>query len=246
MDRVFGVYRIRNLIDNKIYIGSTSCTGFKKRWKQHLYLLRINEHNNKHLQNAFNRDKEENFVFEGWLICDPENCLLYEQIYLDGYKSYLRENGYNLSPTAGSTKGIPCPEEKKKKISFSLLGEKNVCYGKPGYWAGKTRPDMIGEGNPMYGKPSSFRFKQHTDETKKIQRQRKEKIMKPIERIDLVTGEVKEYSCKEDVKYDDFNPGCVWMCCNKKRHYKNQFYKNFFWQYLLEEHRPKDFSEVNK
>ena len=37
-----GIYRIRNLINNKVYIGSTK--NMKVRWAKHKALLRHNKH----------------------------------------------------------------------------------------------------------------------------------------------------------------------------------------------------------
>jgi hypothetical protein len=46
-----GVYKITNIVNNKIYIGSTgSKGGFKKRWSYHLQDLRKDKHHSIHLQ----------------------------------------------------------------------------------------------------------------------------------------------------------------------------------------------------
>ena len=47
-----GIYCIKNLINNKVYIGKTN--DLQSRWKNHLFVLRANTHSNKHLQTAFN------------------------------------------------------------------------------------------------------------------------------------------------------------------------------------------------
>jgi hypothetical protein len=46
-----GVYQIKCVTSNKIYIGSTS-TSFIKRLNHHLSMLRVNKHKNPYLQNA--------------------------------------------------------------------------------------------------------------------------------------------------------------------------------------------------
>ena len=56
-----GIYKIENLINGKIYIGQTLC--LTTRFKSHLSLLRKNRHRNSHLQAAFNKYGELNFVF---------------------------------------------------------------------------------------------------------------------------------------------------------------------------------------
>ena len=57
------VYQIKNLINNKVYIGET--TRGELRWKDHLKCLRGNYHFNSSLQEDFNKYGEE--VFE-WSI----------------------------------------------------------------------------------------------------------------------------------------------------------------------------------
>ena len=46
-----GIYRIRNLTNNKFYIGSA--INLNKRKNQHFHYLRNNKHHNKPLQNSF-------------------------------------------------------------------------------------------------------------------------------------------------------------------------------------------------
>lgn len=58
----FVVYRITNLKNGMIYIGSTG--HFQVRKSEHLGQLRTNKHCNRHLQEDFNIYKEKSFVFE--------------------------------------------------------------------------------------------------------------------------------------------------------------------------------------
>ena len=78
-----GIYQIRNLVNNKIYIGST--VDIKTRWRTHKNNLRRNlDRPNKYLQNSWNKHGENNFIFE--LIeevGDREILLTREQHYLD-------------------------------------------------------------------------------------------------------------------------------------------------------------------
>ena len=57
-----GIYNIRNIINNNIYIGSAS--NLKNRWNVHKHKLSNNKHVNIHLQRAFNKYGSENFIFE--------------------------------------------------------------------------------------------------------------------------------------------------------------------------------------
>jgi len=57
-----GIYQIRNLITGDLYIGQS--INLMNRKGQHFSCLRLNRNNHPHLQNAFNKYGEENFVFE--------------------------------------------------------------------------------------------------------------------------------------------------------------------------------------
>lgn len=57
-----GVYQIKNLKSGKVYIGSAK--EFKRRASQHQTQLINQKHRNQYLQNAWNKDGSENFLFE--------------------------------------------------------------------------------------------------------------------------------------------------------------------------------------
>ena len=123
-----GIYRIINLINKKVYVGSSS--RLRRRRYDHFKYLKLNKHPNKHLQSSYNRYGEDNFTYEILeklpFIEDREllkNMLLErEQYWIEELKSYLSEYGYNLNPVAGSRLGSKCSEETKKKISESNKG----------------------------------------------------------------------------------------------------------------------------
>jgi group I intron endonuclease len=58
---ISGIYQIKNLKNNKIYIGSSK--NIKERFLQHKYNLKNNKHCNPILQNSWNKYGEENFEF---------------------------------------------------------------------------------------------------------------------------------------------------------------------------------------
>ena len=125
-----GVYRIRNKINDKRYIGSAQ--DFDERWDTHRKELRKGNHYNKYLQRAWNRHGEENFVFEveEEVVGDNKNLLTVEQAYLD--KGFELGILYNISKVAGggAVRGSGWHQTKKTKeeISKALLG-RNVTWG---------------------------------------------------------------------------------------------------------------------
>lgn len=84
IDMNSGIYKITNLINNKIYIGSTK--NLYQRRIDHFYSLKINKHHNSHLQNSYNKYGTENFVFEILITCHPDMLLWYEQQFSDQWK----------------------------------------------------------------------------------------------------------------------------------------------------------------
>lgn len=112
-----GVYRIRNTVNGKLYVGSTASATFRRRWRQHVMDLRRGNHHSPHLQAAWNKYGEDAFEFEVLLECPPEDCLRLEQECIDGFRSANPKCGYNINPVAGSSLGATRSEEVRKRCS---------------------------------------------------------------------------------------------------------------------------------
>ena len=79
-----GVYKIRNIINDDCYIGSTSnSSGFNHRWRTHIYALNHNKHHSIILQRAWNKYGKDNFIFEIIEECLGKICIEREQFYMD-------------------------------------------------------------------------------------------------------------------------------------------------------------------
>lgn len=129
-----GIYQIRNLVNGKVYIGSS--VNIDKRWKQHLTHIAGGYHVNPLLQSVFRKYGTSNFVFDILEEVDVEKLLQREQYYLDKIKPWDKLIGYNLSRnTSNPMQGRkhtpetilkmqkPKTEEHKKKISESHKGK---------------------------------------------------------------------------------------------------------------------------
>jgi group I intron endonuclease len=111
-----GIYIIRNKINGNVYIGST--LNFTKRKNRHFLYLKRGVHENKHLQNAFNKYGED--IFEFVIIQRTKNLLEEEQKLLDEH--FGKPTCYNICSTAGSpsVKGRTKTPEWRDKIAQSL------------------------------------------------------------------------------------------------------------------------------
>jgi group I intron endonuclease len=121
------VYKITNLINKKVYIGST--TNFFVRLNTHIGKLRRNENYNEFLQKDFNLYGENNFQFEIIEHVFNENDLTdREQVWINQLNTVNREYGYNIAPIAGTRKGAKISQERIKK--WNRFGENNNFFGK--------------------------------------------------------------------------------------------------------------------
>lgn len=99
-----GVYRILNIANSRIYIGST-CR-FKTRAYAHNNTLTKNQHLNKFLQNDYNKCGANSFLFEVIEVIEgsKEDILKREQFYLDQFYD-KQKNCYNLVDKAMDNRG---------------------------------------------------------------------------------------------------------------------------------------------
>lgn len=118
----FGIYQIRNLINGKIYVGST-VNKFYRRWCAHKGLLNKNKHDSIKLQRGWNKYGKENFVFEILEVVEDKNKVIErEQFYIDTLKPW-----YNVRLIAESNFGTKRTKEQNIANSIRKIGNKNRC-----------------------------------------------------------------------------------------------------------------------
>lgn len=118
--KLSGIYKIKNKINNRVYIGSCKC--FQVRFYQHEISLLKNKHKNKFLQADFNKCGENAFIFEVLEVVEGNKLDRAKR-----EKEYINEqtNVYNIikDPTAVDKICFSKnPEETKRKKSEALKG----------------------------------------------------------------------------------------------------------------------------
>ncbi len=119
-----GIYKITNIITNKVYIGSAVNLNMRKN--SHFSKLSLNQHGNKLLQNSYNKYGQVNFIFEIIeYVKDKTKLIEREQFYFDTIlyaRDFINQKtklfsklSYNILPTAGS----PLDVKRKYKIKRS-------------------------------------------------------------------------------------------------------------------------------
>jgi group I intron endonuclease len=142
MKQLPGIYAIIHTASQRLYIGSA--THYRKRWHHHQRHLRIGDHTNSFLQHAWNKYGEQAFEFRLIEpIDDVARLIEREQYWMDYYKSYERDKGFNICKQAGSQLGRKASEatknlwrkqrkgkrhskETRERMSAAMKGNKNA------------------------------------------------------------------------------------------------------------------------
>lgn len=130
------VYAIRNTVNNRAYIGSTS--NYKSRWHTHRSALRRGVHHSFILQKAWNKYGEAAFSFEMLVVCPKDQRLEYETrlMALESYNVLRtpKESGVRggwkhsdefRAKMSALNKGKKLTEEHKAKLAAAQLGRKH-------------------------------------------------------------------------------------------------------------------------
>lgn len=120
------IYKITNLVNQKIYIGCT-VNSLEKRFCEHIYRGLKTDSNCK-LYNSIKKYNIENFKIELIEECDLSNIYEREIFYIDKYDTY--KNGLNSTYGGEGCLGYVHSPEIRKKISKILLESENTHKGK--------------------------------------------------------------------------------------------------------------------
>ena len=135
LPNMIGIYKITCINNNKVYIGSSN--NIHLRWQSHKSRLKSGKHN-KNLLNSYNKYGIDSLIFEVLEECDVLDLIKTEIYWADFHKNqgFILFNCGEFIDNA--TRGVPLSEERRKKISLSLMG--NIPHNK-----NKKAPDWVRE-----------------------------------------------------------------------------------------------------
>ena len=114
----FGIYGIKNLQNNKVYVGQTG-ESFQRRFWHHRWKLKDGSHDNSYLQNAWNKYGEKSFEF--FIIQVVTNTDELDDLEIKFIQLYKDLNlSYNILSGGGGRRGVPMSDHAKE-----IVGGKN-------------------------------------------------------------------------------------------------------------------------
>lgn len=169
-----GIYQILNLVNGKIYVGSS--INLDRRKIDHWSRLRCKKHSNKHLQNAWDKYGEDKFSFQVLQVVESEKSLAgCEQFWISRTSCDDENHGYNLM----TVKDLHYTHSAKTKAKLGDISrgrkhteETKLKMSNNNYWRGKTlsiehkmkmsitkKKNYKKENHGMYGKYHSEKTK---------------------------------------------------------------------------------------
>lgn len=218
-----GIYKITNLINNKVYIGQS--IDIEKRLKKHKY-----SYDNFHIHRAIQKYGKDNFSYEIIEECSQDALDEKEKYWITYYNS-LEPNGYNMVPGGsngtGLAKGIPIKQYdlkgnfiKEYPSANQAARELDIC------------ASLINDccnGKMKHYKCFQWRFInsdlpiQNLGDSEQIKYQNKS-----VEQYDLKGNFIKKYSSITEAGQElNISKGSICNCCQGKRKQAN----GFQWRY---------------
>jgi len=227
IDKVMGIYKITNIINGKFYLGSSN--DCHQRWIEHLSDLRRNKHHSIHLQRAWNKYGEKNFIHEIIeVVNNVEDILNREQYWLDKLQPFHRDNGYNICSVAGKTIGFKHSDKTKKLLSDKGKGLKRT----------EETKKRISEGHKGINTWTKGMKQSEEHIEKRVKNRRgvplsddiKDKMSIKVLMFNKDNQLLKEYFSISSAQKDGFDPSAIVKCCKGKL----KTYKGYKWMYKSE------------
>jgi group I intron endonuclease len=157
MKAIVGVYCIRNLINNKRYIGQT--VNAWRRFNDHISSLNRGDHKNFHLQQSWNKYGEKSFDFSVLEACEVSVLDEKERYYISLHKTMDYNLGYNQD--GGGNRGKVMSKSTREKISSSRQGRDTMSKGAKERLAERMKGNKLRLGLPMPEKAKGKLIESH-------------------------------------------------------------------------------------
>lgn len=116
-----GIYMIRNAVNGRCYVGSSF--NIERRFNAHRSLLKHGKHHSPSLQRAWKKHGNEAFEFKILEIVENvDGLLIAEQRHIELLNAADAQLGYNVSPVAGTRRGVPQPDSVREKLRAERKG----------------------------------------------------------------------------------------------------------------------------
>lgn len=203
-----GVYQIRNILNGMIYVGSS--VDIAARWREHKYDLRMNNHRNQHLQNAYNKYGKKAFVYEVLELIneeDKDKQFEKEQYWIDLKEACNKKKGYNIQTEVlivpKITKKVVCLETKEVFNSLEEAGRaKNIASGSISCCCNKRKLKQTG----------GYHWRFYDEYINMTEEEIEEAIFNSSSYPFICLDDGKIYKNWKELPY---KKGAIWRCCNK-------------------------------
>jgi len=174
-----GIYKIKNVVNNKVYIGQAK--NLNTRYREHLYYIKNNKHYNYYLQKSFEKYGKENFNYSILEEVEDDSLLnIREKYWIDYYGGINSNNTYNFKDPLLNEYN----DYIRKKLSKSSSGKNNPNYGN--YWTEEQKENSSKNKKgksweELYGIEKSKKMKKklsNSHEGKIVKEETKEKLRK--------------------------------------------------------------------
>jgi group I intron endonuclease len=118
-----GIYKITNLIDKKVYVGSS--VNLNGREYKHFWMLNKNKHDNQHLQNSYNKFGKKSFEFDIVEECNESLLIERENYYIKKFNSNSQDSGFNMASVNEFRRNTFNDEVKLKISKYNLTKNGN-------------------------------------------------------------------------------------------------------------------------
>jgi len=173
MEKVSGIYMIKNLVTGRVYVGSS--VNMESRWSIHKHSLKHRKHHNSYLQNSYNKYGKEAFKFSIIEECTKDKLEEREQYWYEFFKANSKV--YNVRNDVRTCRGVKHSKEFKKKISNIQKNRKREPLSKE--TKEKISGSLKGRVSPRKGKKLSEESKRKISESnkgKKLSEEHKQKL----------------------------------------------------------------------